>query len=470
LPIVGEHTMSTKLKACLLEVGESLETWPQLASDVALGAGLVTNAVRRVLLDDLRQSGRYFVDLDELVTDAALTVVVQKTAPSAESTPDPEPLYFDAQGERAQLVLDPATIAELVRAATLAPSGGNEQPWRWVTHGPNLSLLLDEPFGELLLNHRNLGRRIALGAAAENLVLRAHALGLRVKIVPGAETSRAVAEFKLFPDHVELFGLEPRNAEDDALALQIERRATNRRVVPYAPLGTDAAAALHAAIASLPGCRLHLVTDATERADLADIVGSAERIRMLHPVGHRDLVREVRWTGEEAERTRDGIDLRTLELTASESAGLWILREPAVAELLRRWKLGHGLEKLARKGILAASAVGIVTVSGENARDQFSAGRAVQRVWLTATKLGLGFQPLTSTLGLFGRAFAGDAVSFDAETLGELERLKMRFDAILSVDAAPVFLFRIFPGCEPPARSLRRTASIRAASANGESR
>jgi hypothetical protein len=55
LPIVGEHTMSTKLKACLLEVGESLETWPQLASDVALGAGLVTNAVRRVLLDDLRR-------------------------------------------------------------------------------------------------------------------------------------------------------------------------------------------------------------------------------------------------------------------------------------------------------------------------------------------------------------------------------------------------------------------------------
>jgi hypothetical protein len=32
-------------------------------------------------------------------------------------------------------------------------------------------------------------------------------------------------------------------------------------------------------------------------------------------------VREVRWTGEEAERTRDGIDLRTLELTASEERG-----------------------------------------------------------------------------------------------------------------------------------------------------
>jgi hypothetical protein len=137
----------------------------------------------------------------------------------------------------------------------------------------------------LLLNHRNLGRRIALGAAAENLVLRAHSLGLRVKIVPGTETSRAVAEFKLFP---------PRRAFRARAADHRGRRpcASNRTAcheqpgcAAYAPLGADAAAALHAAIASLPGCRLHLVTDASERAELADIVGGAERIRMLHPWG-----------------------------------------------------------------------------------------------------------------------------------------------------------------------------------------
>ena len=52
-----------------MEVGESIETWPQLASDVALGAGVVGNVVRRIALDQLSDSGRYFVDLEELIKD-----------------------------------------------------------------------------------------------------------------------------------------------------------------------------------------------------------------------------------------------------------------------------------------------------------------------------------------------------------------------------------------------------------------
>ena len=63
MPMVGEATMSDKLRASLLEVGESIESWPQLAADVALGAGLVTNVVRRMALGQLNESGRTFVDL-----------------------------------------------------------------------------------------------------------------------------------------------------------------------------------------------------------------------------------------------------------------------------------------------------------------------------------------------------------------------------------------------------------------------
>jgi hypothetical protein len=75
---------------------------------------------------------------------------------------------------------------------------------------------------------------------------------------------------------------------------------------------------------------------------------------------------------------------------------------------------------------------------------------------LTATKRGLGVQPHTSALYLFARAFGGGAADFDAEALQELADLKARFDAVLEIQQAAVFLFRVFPGCEPPARSLRR--------------
>jgi hypothetical protein len=103
--------------------------------------------------------------------------------------------------------------------------------------------------------------------------------------------------------------------------------------------------------------------------------------------------------------------------------------------------------------------VGLVSAPGGNVAALLAAGRAIQRGWLTATKLGLGIQPHTSALYLFARAFGGGAAAFAPEELDELSQLKGRFDAVLHSGALPVFMFRVFPGCKPPARSLRRPAA-----------
>lgn len=51
----------------LQEVGKTLLTWPQLASAVTLGGGSVTDTSRRILLGEFDSSGRYYVDLHELI-------------------------------------------------------------------------------------------------------------------------------------------------------------------------------------------------------------------------------------------------------------------------------------------------------------------------------------------------------------------------------------------------------------------
>ncbi len=55
------------MKYSLGEIGKSITTWPQLASSVMLGGALVTDTCRRILLDQLRSSGRYYVDFDQLI-------------------------------------------------------------------------------------------------------------------------------------------------------------------------------------------------------------------------------------------------------------------------------------------------------------------------------------------------------------------------------------------------------------------
>lgn len=66
--VVGRDTMSPRLRQMLPSIGRTLRTWPQLGSDVALGGAVLTYAARRILLGEPLDSGRYFVDVERILT------------------------------------------------------------------------------------------------------------------------------------------------------------------------------------------------------------------------------------------------------------------------------------------------------------------------------------------------------------------------------------------------------------------
>ena len=68
LAMVDAERISPELAAAFPEIGRTLSSWPQLAADVALGGALVADAARRILLGLPCESGRYYVDLAELVS------------------------------------------------------------------------------------------------------------------------------------------------------------------------------------------------------------------------------------------------------------------------------------------------------------------------------------------------------------------------------------------------------------------
>lgn len=67
MKIVGFEQMSPRLKQSLKEVGKTILTWPQLASSVMLGAASGADVCRRIALGEYQDSGRYYIDLEELV-------------------------------------------------------------------------------------------------------------------------------------------------------------------------------------------------------------------------------------------------------------------------------------------------------------------------------------------------------------------------------------------------------------------
>ncbi|MFF0549608.1 ThiF family adenylyltransferase [Streptomyces sp. NPDC004311] len=67
LRVVDAQHLSPAMADALPRIGRTLSSWPQLADGVMLGAALVTDAARRILLGEPLPSGRHRIDLDELV-------------------------------------------------------------------------------------------------------------------------------------------------------------------------------------------------------------------------------------------------------------------------------------------------------------------------------------------------------------------------------------------------------------------
>ncbi len=165
--ILDPASLTDRAAASLVEVKESVSTWPQLASDVALGGAMVADAVRRIALGTVTASGRFYADLDALTADGREVALPEPPAASlSPARPGPPPWPRTRRDE----------LRFVTACATMAPSGGNIQPWRFEASGDVLRAFAD-PTRSSLLDFRGRATRLALGAALEAAVIGARALG-----------------------------------------------------------------------------------------------------------------------------------------------------------------------------------------------------------------------------------------------------------------------------------------------------
>lgn len=453
LAIVDPERLSDRLAASLPEIDQTISSWPQLASGVALGGAITADAARRLLLGSFTESGRYYVDPETIVADGAGSHR-QPVPPPAPRELSPEALCPPALPPRPTPgVVSLGAVRWIASHALLAPSAHNSQPWKLIWRAAEGCLeCRHDPSHDLpALDFEGTASHIAFGALVENADMAARALGLatRIRPFPSPEDRLLVCSIELSPGEV---------ASEDELLEWIPRRACNRHREPPIPLSPDHVAALAAAAAQHSG-ELTLVSDRSSLDELGEVLGECDRITILNRDLHRDFFSGFRWDRSHVEATRDGLDLNVLELTESERAGLAVMRQWRVMESLGNIGGGRALGDLARTSIAASSAVGLVTTAGTGPDSYFRGGRAVQRLWLTAARLGLALHPWTGLPFLLARLERGDGAGFSLAERRALALLRQRIARFLptSADRAEVFLFRLSPSRRPPtARSLRR--------------
>lgn len=65
--IVNASNLSPRMQTSIPQIGKKLISWPQLASEVVLGGAATTTACRHLLLGIPVSSGRYYIDLDQIL-------------------------------------------------------------------------------------------------------------------------------------------------------------------------------------------------------------------------------------------------------------------------------------------------------------------------------------------------------------------------------------------------------------------
>lgn len=464
VPMIGLETMSTRMKASMMEIENSVVTWPQLASSVVMGGAIGGHCIRRILLGHEVPSGRWWLDTDELLgigqeeAEQATSAQVVNTSGPLQNLSLEEMIgaLEQVQASPHRMGLSAHHAERIAQAGAMAPSGGNCQPWKFLHHDGRLALFLDAERATSALDPGFRYAFMELGSCVENMVLEAARCGfaLELQVHPLAEVPQLVAV------------MERRNGDavrapsptDMALAAQIPARCTNRRNSLTLEMSDEEARALSDVIRSHhPLISLTLVRDRERIRKLAELTGRAERIRFLNPTCHHDMfVKEMRWSGSEAERTKDGIDIDTLELSLTDRTGLRIAADQRAAALLRTWSKGHAIEKLASKSILASSALAIFSVPDLSLHGTFAGGRAVERFWLQATQLGMLAHPVGAAIfmGIHGNWDTAGILSATehAEAKGILQDLT----TLIGVKGAhPLFMMRLGRAGEPTARSLR---------------
>lgn len=463
-PMVGMDTMSVRLKASALEVGHSITTWPQLASAVVMGGGVVGDIWRRIALGQFCESGRYFVDLEELIGNN--TKNPERDDPdrlSMPQKPDPQQMTASAdryllRGKAGSAVPPQELVRTLVTAAGMAPSGGNSQPWNWVYREGVLFLFIDRYEGYSYMNFKDTASLAALGAAIENLVLKAHEhdLELNIDYFPVEQDAELVATFCFYGKEPGRAAFEPHHW--DELVHYIEKRHTNRKFPPRTDLPGEILSGLKQAGETVPGVRIRYIEDEQERSALGRIIGMTDRYRILDPESNYDFIhREMRWSAEEAESRRTGMEVSALELRESELVGLKFIKDPGVIAFISKMNGGHLLENASAKNAASASAFGLLTVPASGELDFLKGGRAFERLWLRATQLGVAVHPMNVPLAYFAR-IKQDPGSLSQGSSGNVRALYEQFIKIFNYSGSEeeVFLFRLFRASEPARRPYRK--------------
>jgi hypothetical protein len=261
-----------------------------------------------------------------------------------------------------------AVLREMVRYATLAPSGHNTQCWRFRIGQGSIAILPDLSRRTPVVDPDDHHLYASLGCAIENLIQAARAFGFAAHPQFDAASGATTVS------------LERSVADESALFQAIPRRQCTRSAFDGKPLETEELRLLEAS-GTGDGVRVLMLTERQAMERVLEYVIRGNTMQVNNPAFVRELETWIRFGDAEAVRTGDGLTARA---TGSPPAPRWLGRR-----LFRAFfRAGPENDRYARQ-VRSSAGIAVFVSQVDDRAHWVEAGRCYERFALQATALGV---------------------------------------------------------------------------------
>jgi nitroreductase len=304
----------------------------------------------------------------------------------------------------------------LVRAAILAASPHNTQPWLFKVTDSSIELYIDTQRNVGALDPYLREEHIGMGCALENLMLAAAANGYQatVTLLPG-KLGPIPAEPK--PELLARVDLTTGKREESELYDAIPHRHTNRSAyLPQKAIPPEFVDTLSRLASDDSDVRMFLFTADTDRKKIVEISSAANSEIYADPEVTRGSDRWIRINWSNVQKFRDGLTFDAFGAPPIATA---------VMKMMPLWMLRWAGSKQEKNGyanlMLSAPLIGIITVHDRYDRQNcLRAGRVWQRAHLLATARGLAGRPCNEAVEMIDHEKALGKPPRRAGLLGEM--------------------------------------------------
>jgi hypothetical protein len=351
-------------------------------------------------------------------------------------------------------MLEASPVHQILDTARWAPSGDNTQPWRFeildearfVIHGFDTR-------EHCVYDLDGQPSQMALGALIETISIAASTFGLTANVVRRTESADTQPTF-------DVTLLSDPSVRISELFSSIPARSVQRRAFSPRRLSVEQKSALEQALD--PGYRILWLEGAGPKWQTARLMFANAKLRLTTEEAYRVHSDIIHWGRRfSPDRVPDqalGVDALTLKLMQ------WLMKDWARVRFFNRFLAGTWAPRIQMDFLPSLLCGAHFVLLRKNAAasidDHVDAGRMVQRLWLTATSMGLMHQPELTPL-IFARYVRnGVAFSTSAAAASLAVSLAERTRRLIGPDLdCAAWIGRIGTAPSAMSRSLRRPLS-----------